>query len=236
MDSDTPRRRLTRAEAKQRTRQLLLEAAAHVFARRGFAGASVEEIAETAGFSIGALYSNFSSKEELFLELCATFNTDRISAAAAVLTDEDEGTERAAQAMGRVLVEAADTDPDYALLQAEFWLYATRNPHMLDTMAAQLRAPRAALERLVAEALADRTVPAQATPAAVAAVVAALFDGLVRQRRLDPDQVPDDLFGHTLRWLFAGIDATGGWPAGRAPSRKGGRTKTAPGRPAPRTA
>src|ERR1035438_2954546 len=62
-------RRLTRAETRARTREQLLDAAAFVFARKGFAGASVEEIAESAGYSTGALYSNFESKEQLFLEL-----------------------------------------------------------------------------------------------------------------------------------------------------------------------
>ena len=64
-----PRRRLTQAEAKERTRQQLLAAAARVFAQKGFAGASLEEIAEAAGYSTGAVYYNFAGKEELFLEL-----------------------------------------------------------------------------------------------------------------------------------------------------------------------
>src|SRR5881409_2831591 len=61
--------RLTRTERQAQTRADLLEAAARVFARRGFAGASVEAIAAEAGFTRGAFYSNFSSKEELFAEL-----------------------------------------------------------------------------------------------------------------------------------------------------------------------
>ncbi|HTZ25378.1 MAG TPA: TetR family transcriptional regulator, partial [Streptosporangiaceae bacterium] len=51
-DRGRPRKRLTRAEAKARTRELLLDAAARTFARKGFAGASVEEIAEDAGFTV----------------------------------------------------------------------------------------------------------------------------------------------------------------------------------------
>ena len=63
------RTRLSKAEAKARTRELLLSAAARTFARKGFAGASVDEIAEAAGYTVGALYSNFGSKERLFVEL-----------------------------------------------------------------------------------------------------------------------------------------------------------------------
>src|SRR5437764_15482063 len=61
--------RLTREQSRANTREKLLAAARSVFARSGFHGASVEEIASEAGFSTGALYSNFDSKEDLFLEL-----------------------------------------------------------------------------------------------------------------------------------------------------------------------
>src|SRR5438105_12586486 len=63
------RSRLTRAEQQAKTRAALLEAAAQVFIERGFLGASVEAITERAGYTRGAFYSNFDSKEELFAEL-----------------------------------------------------------------------------------------------------------------------------------------------------------------------
>ena len=61
--------RLTRAQQREKTRQALLDAAARVFVERGFLGSSVEAISAEAGFSRGAFYSNFASKEELFAEL-----------------------------------------------------------------------------------------------------------------------------------------------------------------------
>ena len=61
--------RLTRSEQQGRTRAALLDAAGAVFVERGFQGASVEAIAERAGFTRGAFYSNFASKDELFAEL-----------------------------------------------------------------------------------------------------------------------------------------------------------------------
>ncbi|HMN30494.1 MAG TPA: helix-turn-helix domain-containing protein, partial [Caldilineaceae bacterium] len=61
--------RLTRPQRQQQTRERLLDAAVEVFSRRGYHAASVEEISEAAGFSKGAVYSNFASKEELFLAL-----------------------------------------------------------------------------------------------------------------------------------------------------------------------
>src|ERR1700716_3855888 len=63
------KRRLTREERQAQTRQELLDAAARVFVKRGFTGASVEEISAEAGYTRGAFYSNFRSKNELFVEL-----------------------------------------------------------------------------------------------------------------------------------------------------------------------
>ncbi|WIY01614.1 TetR/AcrR family transcriptional regulator [Amycolatopsis mongoliensis] len=226
MTTEEPRRqRLTRAEAKARTRKLLLEAAAQTFARKGYAGSSVEEIAEAAGFSIGALYSNFGNKEELFLELSTTYNADRIAEASEVLLDQDADPVQAVNEVSRLLVDAADKDTDFSLLQAEFWLYAVRNPQVLDQMATRMRTPRAALEQLVGKSLETMPAPAEATPKAVATIVAALFEGLVRQRRIDPDQVPEELFGAALRWLFSGIEVSGrekkvAAPAKRKPAKR----------------
>ena len=59
--------RLTRAEQRDVTRSRLLDAAEKVFVDRGFHAASVDEVAEEAGYSKGAVYSNFENKDELFL-------------------------------------------------------------------------------------------------------------------------------------------------------------------------
>src|ERR1700679_1206067 len=67
--SAAPSQRLTREQSKANTRERLLAAARSAFASSRFHGASVEEIASRAGFSTGALYSNFDAQEDLFLEL-----------------------------------------------------------------------------------------------------------------------------------------------------------------------
>ncbi|MGO4701157.1 TetR/AcrR family transcriptional regulator [Dyella sp. 2RAB6] len=64
-----PRKRLTRTESREKTRQRLLDAAAISIARKGLASTSVEEIAAQAGYTRGAFYSNFRSKNDLFVEL-----------------------------------------------------------------------------------------------------------------------------------------------------------------------
>ena len=65
------RTRLTRAESKENTRRLLIEAAERVFMRQGFQRATLDNIAADAGFTKGAVYWHFRSKEDLFIELLA---------------------------------------------------------------------------------------------------------------------------------------------------------------------
>jgi AcrR family transcriptional regulator len=69
MNNATTRQRLSREQSREQTRERLLEASHTVFIQRGFALASVEDIAAAAGYSRGAFYSNFNDKTELFFEL-----------------------------------------------------------------------------------------------------------------------------------------------------------------------
>jgi AcrR family transcriptional regulator len=209
-------RRLTQAEAKARTRELLLEAAARTFAAKGFAGASVDEIAQAAGYTVGALYSNFGSKERLFVELMRSRAGDRIDEAIQIMNDGDFGDHDRQRALGQLLVNVADKDLDFIPLQAEFWLYAIRNREAM----AKLALPRPqhdGMRSMVEDALRRRGRDQDVSADAVSTIVRALFQGLVRQRRINPDSVPEELFGQALHWLFAGIEASGspGKPTGQ---------------------
>jgi AcrR family transcriptional regulator len=201
-------KRLTRAEARIRTRERLLAAAEHVLARKGFAGASVEEIAEAAGYSTGALYSNFDGKQQILAEVLSRRMAARIAAAVRIIDDGVAGTADPLEASGRLLAEVADNDRDFALLQAESWLYAVQSPELMDDLAARRRELSVAVERLVAAELERRAMPAGIPLArSVTTVVLALFDGLMCQRRTDPASVPDELFAQALRWLLTGLTA-----------------------------
>ena len=216
MSEGGQRRRLTRAEAKARTRQQLLDAAARTFARKGYAGASVEEIAESAGYSIGALYSNFASKEQLFLELMSARASRRATAVAEILGGGN--ADDPVEALARLLERTADhnRDTDLMALRAEFWLYAVRNPDAMEALAAQRRDQVDALVSLVSAAMERWAAPADVSATELATVVLAMFQGLVRQRRIDPARVSGDLFAQGLRWLFAGLRATAAGPPEQA--------------------
>src|SRR5437588_10908548 len=96
MSAATPAGRLTREQSKANTRERLLDAARGVFARSGFHGAAVEEIASEAGYSTGALYSNFDGKEDLFLALMGREVTKHGEEIASAVRERASISERAA--------------------------------------------------------------------------------------------------------------------------------------------
>jgi AcrR family transcriptional regulator len=205
MDEVAPRKRLTRAEAKTQTRTRLLDAAARTFARKGYGGASVEEIADAAGYTIGAVYSNFGSKAQLMVELISSRASERVTEAAQIVEESQERGESPLKALDRMVIDVAEQDRDGIPLQVEFWLYAVRNPEVMKIFAEKLQVPKESLSRVIGAALERRAPEQQGKVDALTTIVFALFDGLVRQRRIDPASVPDDLFGQALRWLFTGV-------------------------------
>ena len=80
-----------------------------------------------------------------------------------------------------------------------------RNPEAMGALRAQQRQQADALIEVIGAAMQRWSTPPGVPPAEVAAVVLAMFQGLVRQRRIDPDRVSGDLFVRGLRWLFGGL-------------------------------
>ena len=124
-----PVQRLTPERRRELTRTALVEAAAEVFARRGFEGASLEEIAEVAGFTRGAIYSNFGSKEDLLLAVVERHNQALLDAFADTFDRQADASQEewsgSAALLWRDLIRG---DPTLTPLNLEFRLYALRNP------------------------------------------------------------------------------------------------------------
>jgi AcrR family transcriptional regulator len=205
-DGRPVRRRLTRAEAKARTREQLLDAAAQVFAQKGYAGASVDEIAEAAGYSAGALYSNFGSKEKLFTELMSAWRSRGIARQAARVAAivEEDGPDPLAVFVQR-LEKVAGKSTEAAALQAEFWLFAVRNPEAMRVLAAKTDERIDALAPLTSHVLRRYGARPDVPAGTVTRIALALFQGLARQRQIDPGAVPADLFALGMEWLLAGL-------------------------------
>ena len=146
----------TATRSRERTRRKLLDAAAQVFAEVGLDAASVEAICERAGFTRGAFYSNFETKDELFLELVGNVARERVDAVRSrVLQLESEGAlgdvpTLALDIVQRVLDISAD-DRLGVLLMNEIRIHALRNP---DLAAAYLQ-QEAEMQRGVAQIVSD---------------------------------------------------------------------------------
>jgi len=183
---------MSRKETQERTRERVLAAAAKVFARRGYHRATVDEIASEAGFTIGALYSNFAGKEELFLALADRQVEERVAEVAAMgdAADGEEPNKDAAEQL-RVFLER---DPEWPLLFYEFWSLSLRNPELQGELAKRRDAIRDALAETL-ERVAKRHGFKLRFPAPVlATAIAASLNGLAFERAADSKALPDEVF------------------------------------------
>jgi AcrR family transcriptional regulator len=121
--------RRTRADSKRRTRADLLAAAREVFLKRGFHAATLEEIAEEAGYTKGAVYSNFAGKDDLFLAMLAEHYVKR-AAVYAELALESDDVEETYRAVARFMFEAYQLEPAWWPLVSDFASHASRDPEL----------------------------------------------------------------------------------------------------------
>jgi AcrR family transcriptional regulator len=197
----------TAQSEKKSSRERLLEAAAKVFAERGYQAASVDEIAAAAGLSKGAVYWNFSSKDELFHALLEERIDRRIEETAEILrsapTDrpiDPEVANRWEDMLGR--------ERELMLLSQEHWARAVRDPELRARYAER----QARLRDVLADGLRARVrrtgAPRFSTPAAdVATAYLALANGLALQRLVDPEGVPDGLLENITSLIYEGLVA-----------------------------
>ena len=203
----TPTRRLTREEKKALTRRELLDAAARVFLRRGFFAASLDEVAEEAGFSKGAVYSNFSDKEDLLLALIedrAELRRQRVFE----LVDADAPLDVQAREGGQAFNHILEEEREWAPLFLEFWVCVARNPALEARFAPRYRAMKSAIATQLQDGAlhAGRELPIAAERLATA--LFAIGNGFSLERLADPDLADDDLFGAMLAVFFAGLKAS----------------------------
>jgi AcrR family transcriptional regulator len=189
---ETPKRR------RSNTRARLLEGALEVFAERGFHGASVEDICERAGFTRGAFYSNFASKDELVLALFQA-TTDRLLEQIEALLPElanQPGT--LLDAVLGLLDETAPDQRQWHLISTEFTLHALRDPEAARALNQQRAMFRDRLTKLVEQITATGgltlTVPAEQ----FVRLVIAVHEGARSQSLLEPRKLPPGELEHTF--------------------------------------
>jgi AcrR family transcriptional regulator len=180
--------RLSRQERKAQTRERLLDAAAQVFAERGFEAASLDEVAAAAGYTKGAVYSNFDSKTDLVIALIER----RIETQSAQYAQRFGG--RDADDIAAQLLEPVDRIPDsekrFLVLAVEFWLHAMRDERARALIADQYERARSFVASFLVESGYERMVEEpRLAPRDMAIVIEALGTGLAMQALLDPERV-----------------------------------------------
>ncbi len=196
---------LTDTERAEQRRQQVLDAAAQCFRAHGFHGASMAEIARTAGMSPGHIYNLFENKEELIAAIVARDQALWLAKAEAMLRGPD-----VAQAMlDGVCHGVSDCTalPD-AALRLEVAAEAGRNPKLAAVVQAADVASRERCEALLGAALMQRGLSLDAaTLRARASVLAALFDGLMVRSVRDPAMDKPQLVAQIRRLVQALLEA-----------------------------
>jgi AcrR family transcriptional regulator len=217
--------RLSRAERREQTRQELVSAAEACFVSRGFHASSVDEVAERAGYTKGAVYSNFASKEDLFF---AVYEGRVERVLAEVVPGLRQGSaEGAFDWLATGAIERRDRDDGWLAVFFEFWAHVLRHPELRERFAAihaRFLEPMAEGVRQLAE---DRglALPGDVTASQVVLAWNAMELGLGLERLTQPQAV-DGAMGRRMGWLL--LDAVLGAaqaPAGNNRPKQDRRTR-----------
>jgi AcrR family transcriptional regulator len=175
------------------TCEKLFEAAARVFEDQGIGGASIEAIAAAAGFTRGAFYSNFNSKDELIIAMLEEHVEQSIRRNLDLLTRHKSLADfiDALKTMDRSRQDPLSRSP---LLHMEMILYVARAEQRRPELAKRLRARRKLIADIVETTLKNSGKNPALNPAWTAAIVLALEDGFRLHRLIDPETTPADSF------------------------------------------
>jgi AcrR family transcriptional regulator len=207
---------VSRKDSQARTRAALMESAAELAARRGIEGASLNAVAQAAGFTKGAVYANFSSKEELFLAMLDAHFDERLAEVDRILSSEADPDDQAREA-GLGLMRVLAEDPERHRLFFEFAAHAARNDDFREQLVARYRALRERLGELLAARAERLGINPVVPPDEIAAMAFAMANGVALERLLEPEAVPDTLFGDMLAAFFSGLRAAAQRPRGDSP-------------------
>jgi AcrR family transcriptional regulator len=184
-----------------------MQSAAKIFARRGLDQASIDEVAADAGYTKGAFYANFKSKEELFLAMLDERFAERLAELDRILAGDGSPAEKAREG-GQSFVRYLEADREWQRLFFEFAAYAARNEDFREELVTRYRTLR---ERM-AEAFSRRVGKDSASAGRVATMLFAMGNGIALEKLLEPEAVPDDLYPAMLAIFFTGLQAMGEGP------------------------
>ena len=200
----------TRSEKQAETRAALLRAAYELFPRRGMERTSVDDIAAAAGYTKGAFYSNFSSKEELFLVMLDERFAEHIERLDQTLAGIDDADAEAQRASTDFLTEI-HADPDWPRLYFEFVAYAARNEAFREELADRHRELRRRMAEIFSRWATDFPAQPPLPMTDIATMIDFMADGFIVDHMIDPE-LKHSLYTSMQAIFFRGLQAMAvGW-------------------------
>ena len=203
--SEASRRRLSRAEQQALTRRRVLDAADSVFTERGFHAARLEDIAERAGYTRGAVYSNFKDKNDLALAIIER----RIAEAREILDDvaaqASDPVKRAQETGARF--SALMNERAWGPLFLEFVTHASRHPELAQRLTDLYRGLADSIVEILRTMGVRDGQPGQPPLQRLALIMLAATDGAALERMIDPERADAQLAGEVLGWIVKGLQS-----------------------------
>lgn len=192
---------LTAERRRQQTREYLLQAAAQVFAERGFHAASLDEVAAAAGFTKGAVYSNFKNKEDLFLALLEDSYAREMTALRATIERSDVPPEARIGDFVSLIGGELDRAPNMGALYLEFHLYALRNPAARARMNELEQEDIRAIGEILEVERRQRGIEVEEPADRTARIIVALFRGISMMRTANPEVAGEELLEAAIAFV-----------------------------------
>ncbi|CAM3803972.1 TetR/AcrR family transcriptional regulator [Smaragdicoccus niigatensis] len=192
--------RLTRAESQERTRRLLIESATKLFLRDGFRTTSLDAIGDEAGFSRGAVYSNFSSKGEIGIAVIDELYESALRTAVTAVGAESSSDPKAWIDALIYALRSSIGDPGWARLELEV-AAAAQHGEMRAATAKRYANLRAVCESYVVGLFTARNATPPTDPQVLALAIVSVFVGFGLQRASD-SSLPSQAIGPVLRLLL----------------------------------
>jgi AcrR family transcriptional regulator len=199
-------RTLTRKEKQERTRSSLLRSAAKLICRKGITEASVDDVARDAGYTKGAFYANFKSKEEMFLVMLDERYATELERLEQHLPGEGVPAEEV-RASAEDFIRFVRSDPEWPRLYFEFVVYAARNPEFREELATRNRAMRERIAEVVRNWAADFPVQAPFPYEDLAQMLFCMADGFLVAQLVEPD-IDEQLYATMSATFFQGVGAS----------------------------
>ena len=197
---------LTRNEKQAKTRSALLKSAAKLICRKGITEASVDDVAQHAGYTKGAFYSNFKNKEELFLVMLDERYAAELEGLEAHLPGEGEPADEVRES-AEDFIRFIRSDPEWPRLYFEFVVHAARNPEFREELATRNRAMRERIGEVIRNWAADFSAQPPFSYEDLGQMLFCMADGFLIQQLIEPD-IDETLYATMNTTFFRGVAAS----------------------------